>query len=172
MTPSNPGNELAKRLAEKAGLSEEQANKFIEALLSLIVEEQESSSVLGLLLSAIAQDFTSMHTITIPMEKHPDGIVKVNPDEIPLWFPGTVKPTKGVRPPAFAHLLFGGGGYAGSMFKKPYARIVIDPGNDPFDFDKLDFSGLSDALTKAISASDVEVAFDPGVPGIGKLDKE
>lgn len=181
MPSSNSGNELAKRLAEKAGLTQEQANKFVEALLSMIAEEQESSSVLGLLLSAIAHDFTPMHTIEIPMEKYADGKVRVKPGGILGWFPGleSGKPHGGVRPPslgvrapAFAHPFVGAGGYAGPMIKRPFAKIVIDPGDDPFDFDKLDFSGLSDALIKAKSPTDVEVAFDQGAPSIGELDKE
>ncbi len=144
MPSSDPGNELAKRLAKKSGLAEKQAKAFLEALLSLIAEEQKTTSSLGLLLSAIAPPFASSNTITIPMH-------------FGKTFGG--KPiVAGIRPPLFAPIKVGHGGYPGPLLKEPFAKIVIDPGQVRFDLNKLDLTDVHGALTKALSVSKIKGA--------------
>lgn len=90
--PGDIRNRLAARLAEKTGLSEDQAHKFLEALSNVTSEEDlhESHRVGNL----------RAHTISIPLVEREDGTITVDTSGYSALTPFTrPNPTPKQEPP-------------------------------------------------------------------------
>jgi hypothetical protein len=100
--PGDLRNRLAARLAEKTGLSEEQAHKFLVALSDLAPEKESDE---GRLLSNLRA-----HTLSIPLVEREDGSITVDasgysaltpftrPNPTPKQEPSVIPPDAPVRP--------------------------------------------------------------------------
>lgn len=88
--PGNLRNRLAARLAEKTGLSEDQAHKFLEALSDVTSEEEPDESYTPGNLRA--------HTISIPLVEREDGTIMVDTSGYSALTPFT-RPKPAPKPP-------------------------------------------------------------------------
>src|SRR6266478_2168266 len=79
-------NKLAARLAEKAGLPHDQAQKFLDALSEVMSEKERERS-------------PYVHEITIPLVEQEDGTMIVDMSGYSAWWPFP-RPKKTPPPPA------------------------------------------------------------------------
>lgn len=111
--PGDPKNELAARLAQKSGLSEELAHKFLDALSDVTNEDAQNQGFVGSL---------PAHTITIPLIELEDGTIAVNTSGYSAWTPfAEPKPTP-KEPPQ---------GDPPATPGKPYHPLIPAPGGYP-----------------------------------------
>lgn len=84
-------NKLVARLAEKTGLSEDQANKFLEALSEVTSEEEPDEAWL--------QSNLRTHMVSIPLLEREDGTLEVDTSGYSALTP-LAKPKPKRKPPA------------------------------------------------------------------------
>ncbi|MHB1865847.1 MAG: hypothetical protein ACYCPS_06875 [Candidatus Saccharimonadales bacterium] len=166
MPPPDPKDDLAKRLAVKAGLPEEQAGMFLGALVSLVAEEIKKSGFFDLPGAGTVLDFPPAHAITVPLIGQADGTMIVDPSANYAWFPFRRKPPKhrDDKSPR-------GGAYPGP-YLGPCVSIYIDPKGASLNLDKVDLTNLTNALAKPGTASSIEDVLDLDIGNPGILGRE
>lgn len=158
--PPDPKDDLANRLAAESGLSEEQAGRFLDALLTLVAEEIRKSGFFDLPGAGTVLDFIPTHAITVPLIEQGDGTMIVNPSAYSAWIPFRRKPPKIPKKPRK-------GPYPG-----PSVAIFIDPKDASFGLDKVDLKNLANTLANAGTALSKEDVLDLDISDLGKLGRE